>query len=59
MTASPTRPAHRPSKQPGTDELRIRYSTMTQPEMAKLYGVSIRTVARWLRAAGISKHGRQ
>lgn len=55
-TAIKPRPAHRPSKQPDTEELKSRYSTMTQPEMAKLYSVSIRTIARWLKTAGISKH---
>lgn len=52
------RPAHRPSKMPADTELKDLYATMTQPELATRYGVSIRTVARWLRLAGISKDGR-
>lgn len=45
----------RPTKRPITTELASKYKTMTQPEIAKEYGVSIRTVARWLQRAGLSK----
>lgn len=55
MTETAKRPAHRPTKKPADQELAKLYKTMTQPEMASNYGVSIRTVARWLREAGCRK----
>lgn len=45
----------RPTKRPSAQNLREEYKVLTQPEMAVKYGVSIRTVARWLDQMGIKK----
>lgn len=55
MTDIDKRPNHRPSKKPADAELAELYKSMSQPEMARHYGVSIRTVARWLHTAGCRK----
>lgn len=55
MPEEAKKPAHRPSKKPANEELARLYQSLTQPEMAKYYGVSIRTVARWLHMAGCRK----
>jgi hypothetical protein len=40
-------------------DLAVIYKTMTIPELSDLYNVSIRTMNRWLKQAGLSKNNRK
>lgn len=40
---------------PVPEDLELLYKTMTQKELAAHYGVSVSTIARWLKKAGYRK----
>lgn len=55
MTLGGIKMGKRIVNKPDAAKLTAMYRIMTQSEIAGAYNVTVRTVARWLRAAGISK----